>query len=380
MAFMFRTSINVKCGVGVVDTLGAEVRQLGFKKVLFVTDPGLRAAGISARGLDALIESGIKTEVFDTVEANPRDTTIEAVWDRVKHLNLDAVVGFGGGSAMDSAKAIAVLARNGGRLRDYDAPAPITNGALPVVAVPTTAGTGSEVTPNAAITDAERHYKMSLRSPNLIPVLAILDPSLLATLPARIAAESGMDAIIHAAESYTSNRANMVSEAIAIQAMEYLCPSIRPFVGDRGNLPAAEKMLVGSMLAGTVIGNTGTGADHALARAIGGEYDLPHGLACSLMFPYVVRYNFIACPAKYRRFAQLLGLDVERMNVSRLCDALVEELFRLCADLGIPTKLSEVGITDPAVEKLAAVALKNSEPNPRKTNASDLEKLLREAA
>ncbi|MBW3097198.1 iron-containing alcohol dehydrogenase [Pseudohoeflea coraliihabitans] len=377
--FAFRTSINVKCGRGIVDELGDEVRELGYGRVLFVTDPGLAKTGISARGTDSLKRAGVEYEVFDSIEPNPRDSSMEAVWDSVKDECIEAVIGLGGGSAMDGAKAIAVLARNGGKLNAYDGPGKIKNGALPIVAIPTTAGTGSEVTSNAAITDAARHYKMSLRSPAIIPSLAILDPSLLASLPVKIAAESSMDAIIHGLESYTSNRANSLSEGLSIQSLEYLCPNIRPFVANRADPIAAEKMLIGSMFAGTVIGNTGTGNVHALARALGGIYDLPHGLACSMMFPYVVRFNFIAHPAKYRNFGRILGLPVDRCSDSTVCDLVVGELFRMCADLGIPTTFSEVGLDGIDVAAVSEVAIANSGPNPRTTTRADLESLLLEA-
>ena len=380
MTFEFRTSINVKCGNGIVDSLGTEVLKLGYNRVLFVTDPGLAKAGISARGTDSLKAAGVEFEVYDTIEPNPRDNSLEAVWERVKDQNIEAIVGLGGGSAMDGAKAIAVLARNGGRLSAYDGPGKITNGALPVIAIPTTAGTGSEVTSNAAITDAARHQKMSLRSPSIIPSLALLDPDLLASLPVKIAAESSMDAITHGFESYISNRANTLSEGLSVQSLEYLCPNIRPFVANRADSAVAKKMLIGSMFAGTVIGNTGTGNVHALARALGGIYDLPHGLACSMMFPYVARFNFIACPSKYKVFARLLGLQPDGRSDSAVCDMVVDELFRLCADLGIPTRFSEIGLDDLNIEAVSEVAIGNSGPNPRTTTRADLEYLLRQAA
>ncbi len=379
MAFAFRTAMNIKCGSGVVDSLGSEVKQMGFSRVLFVTDPGLSKAGVSDRGISSLKQSGIDVALFDAIEPNPKDTSIEKAWDEVKDSGIQAIVGLGGGSALDGAKAVAVLATNGGKLNQYDGAGTIKVPALPIIAIPTTAGTGSEVTSNAAITDSARHYKMSLRSPHIIPSLALLDPSLLATLPAGIAAESSMDAIIHAAEAFLSNKSNLLSDALAIEALEYLCPNIRPFIAARSNAAAAEKMLLGSMFAGTVIGNTGTGCDHALARALGGAHDLGHGLGCSLLFPYVVRFNFIANPTKYRKFAQLLGLRVECLPDSKVCDLLVDELFRLLADLGIPHKLSMLGLGDMDIETIAKVAAGNSGPNPRSVTPKDLEKILREA-
>ena len=377
--FAFRTAINVSCGFGAVDGIGDAVKGMGYNRVLFVTDPGLVKAGLAERVTKKLEAAGIGFSIFDTVEPNPRDSSIEAAWEAVKHEPIEAVVGLGGGSSMDAAKAAATLATNGGKLAQYDGAGTIKKPVLPIIAIPTTAGTGSEVTSNAAITDAARHYKMSLRSPYLIPSLAILDPGLLAGLPARIAAESSMDAIIHAAEGFTSNKANALSDSLAVQALEFLCPNIRAFIGRRSNKEAAENMLLGSMFAGTVIGNTGTGADHALARALGGARDTPHGLACALMYPYVVRYNFIADPAKYRKLAQLLGLSVCCLSDSALCDALVAELFRLSDDLGIPTKLSAIGVERSDLPGIAEVAAGNSGPNPRSTSAKELLALLEEA-
>lgn len=377
--FAFRTLINIKCGCGSIESLGSELKQMGFGKVYLVTDPGLSKAGLSDRVTKIIANSGIAVLVFDSIEPNPRDTTIEKAWEKVKDQRIEAVVGLGGGSALDGAKATAVLATNGGRLVDYDGVGKIKKPALPIIAIPTTAGTGSEVTSNAAITDTAKHYKMSLRSPHIIPALCILDADLLATLPPRVAAESSMDAIVHAAEGFLSNRSNDVSDALAIQAMEYLCPNIRPFVADRSNTRVSEKMIIGSMFAGTVIGNTGTGNDHALARALGGVSDTAHGLACALLYPYVVRFNFIANPPKYRRIAELFGLDVSRKSDSSVCDLLVQELFRLLADLGIPHKLSAIGIPKEVFPKVAEVGTGNSGPNPRKTSVQDMMSLLEEA-
>jgi alcohol dehydrogenase class IV len=377
--FDFRTSLNVKCGSNVVDTIGPELKKMGFSHVLFVTDPGLRKAGASERIEHNLKASNIDFGVFDTIEPNPRDSTIEKNWDSFKDRPIQAVVGLGGGSALDGAKASAVLATNGGKLKDYDGAGKIKKPALPIVAIPTTAGTGSEVTSNAAITDSARHYKMSLRSPYIIPSLSLLDPTLLATLPKGTAAESSMDAIIHAVEAFVSNRSNLISDALAVNALEYLCPNIRPFVAARSNQTTAEKMLLGSLFAGMVIGNTGTGNDHALARAIGGACDIGHGLACSLMFPYVVRFNFIANPVKYRSFARILGLSVDSKSDSKVCDLLVEELFRLLSDIGIPIRLSDIGLSQIDVKAIAEVAASNSGPNPRTTSISDMEALLEAA-
>ncbi len=376
--FSFRTAINVRFGHGITNGLGEELKKNNFSHVLFVIDPGLKRTSIADQAIGSLKINDVKCEIIDTVEPNPRDVTVEKAWESVKDKPIDAVLGFGGGSALDAAKAAALLATNGGPLRQYNDPAAIKKPALPIIAVPTTAGTGSEVTSNAAITDSKNHYKMSFRSPYLIPALSFLDPNLLSTLPKGIAAESSMDAIIHAAEAYLSKKSNPVSDALAVEALKFLCPNIRPFVANRANKSAAESMLLGSMLAGTVIGNTGTGNAHALARALGGEYDLAHGLGCSIMFPYVVRFNFIANPPKYRNFAGLLGLNVSNCSDSSVREKLVEELFVLLEQLGVPSKLGSAGLDKVDVGKVAEIAAGNTGPNPRTTTVEDLKQLLHE--
>ncbi len=370
--FAFMSRINLRFGIGAANDLPAEILALGAGRVFIVSDPGVSKAGLMEGPAGLLEKAGLAVERFTDVEANPRDTTIEGIVDRLKAFGADAVIGFGGGSAMDAAKGAALLATNGGRLRDYDGQNRVEVDPLPLIAVPTTAGTGSEVTANAAITDAERHYKMSIRSPRIIPSLAVLDPGLLASLPASVAATSGIDALVHAIEGYLSLRSSALSDLFAREAIRIIHRNLRPFVANPSNQRAAGSMLYGSMLAGLVISNTGTGNDHAVARALGGVCDVPHGLATAIMLAPVLEFNALACPEKIECIASDMGLP----GGVDAAEALVAEIRGMLADFDLPATLGAIGIDRKVVPELVEVALGNVGPNPRRTGRDDLERLI----
>lgn len=381
MGFKFQTIYNVRCGAGMLDTLGDEVKAYDPKRVLFVTDAGLKQIGASDRATEILKKAGISYEEYNDVQPNPNDRDIEAHWDKYKNEGIGLIIGFGGGSAMDTAKACAVLATNPAPLKQYHGRDKIKNRPLPIIAIPTTAGTGSEVSMNASIVDAANHFKLSLRSSLIMPSMAILDPTLLASLPQKPAAESAIDAVSHASEGFVARRANQFTDSFAIEALGLLFGNIRQFVGSPANTEAAEKMAIGAMMAGTVFTNAGTGAAHALARALGGLKNTGHGLACGLFTPYVCRYNFIARPHKYRKMLELMGVSTHKMSDPQVCDRLFDELIRLLKDLGLPTKLSEIGVQPDELEKIAQTGAGNDPeaPNPRLTPVPNMLKLLKEA-
>lgn len=373
--FSMNARLNIRFGRGVVANLAREVKALGGARVFFVADKGVRDAGLTEQPLTALREAGIEFEAFYDAEQNPRDTTIEEGVKLLEATGADVVIGFGGGSAMDAAKGIALLATNGGKLADYDGIDKIERDTLPLVAIPTTAGTGSEVTANAAITNSTRHYKMSIRSPRLLPSLAIVDPDLLRSLPHMIAATSGVDALVHAIEGYLSLRASPLSDVFALEAMRLLHANLRPFVANPANIEAASAMALGSLLAGVVISNTGTGNDHAIARALGGVCDMPHGLATSVVLAPVLRFNALARPGHMARLAECFGLDVPP---SRAAAAVVEEVESLLGDLRIPNRLGSLGVSRNQIPEIVDIAFGNVGPNPRKTSKDDLTRLIEE--
>ena len=249
-AFQFVANVNLRFGSATAQTLAAELNALSVSNPFVMIDPGVFQGGVAAPILKALEAGGIAARVFTEIESNPTDVTIERAFTVAQKSDCDSVVGIGGGSAMDSAKGVGLLMTNDGAIADYDGMNKVKRDLPPVVAIPTTAGTGSEVTANAAVTRASDHYKMSLRSPRLLPKLAIVDPLLLRTLPRGAAAASGLDALTHAVEGYLSIRASPLSDFFALHAMKLLAPNVRAFVANPENLEAASSMALGSMLAG----------------------------------------------------------------------------------------------------------------------------------
>lgn len=375
-SFQFAANINLRFGCGISSTLPAELAALGVRKPFLMIDPGLHQGGVTAPILQALEAADIAFTLFTELESNPRDETIHRAFDVAKAAECDGVVGIGGGSAMDAAKGVAVLMSNGGSIGDYDGLNKVTKDLPPVVVIPTTAGTGSEVTANAALTRSSDHYKMSLRSPRLLPKLAMLDPLLLRTLPRGVASTSGLDALTHAIEGYLSVRASLLSDFFALRAMELLTRNIRAFVANPENVEASSSMLMGSMLAGLVISNTGTGNDHALARALGGLCDVAHGVATALLLPQVMAFNASARPERYVDIARAIGVSTAG-TAREVAMRVVDEMQQLLRELDVPLRLRDVGVPEDKIAALVEVALKNVGPNPRRTNAADLEKILR---
>jgi len=373
--FQFVGNINLRFGTGAAHTLPAELGALGARRPFVMVDPGVLQGNVAAPILKALEVAGVSAHVFSEIEPNPRDDTIHGAFEVARSAGCDSIVGIGGGSAMDSAKGVGLLMTNGGRLADYDGTNKVVKDLPPVVAIPTTAGTGSEVTANAALTRSGDHYKMSLRSPRLLPKLAIVDPLLLRTLPRSVAAASGLDALTHAIEGFLSVRASPLSDFFAIRAIELMAPNIRAFVANPENLEAASSMALGSMMAGLVVSNTGTGNDHALARALGGLCDLTHGVATAMLLPHVMSFNASARPDRYYAIARAMAIPADG-TPREVASRTVTEIQQLLQDLDMPTRLRDVGVSQDKLTAVVDVALKNVGPNPRRTSAKDLEKIL----
>lgn len=369
--FQFAANINLRFGAGALAMVPAELGAVGARKAFIVTDPGVAKAGLVTPLIDGLAAKGIATELFADVEANPRDSTIHAGAQKARASEADIFIGFGGGSAMDSAKGIALIVSNGGDVRDYDGTNKVGKDLPYLAAIPTTAGTGSEVTANAALTNSMDHTKMSLRSARLLPKLAVVDPALLRSLPRVTAATAGLDALAHAVEGFLSVRASPLSDVFALEAIRLIGRHLRPFVANPENVEAASGMAMGALLAGLVVSNTGTGNDHAIARALGGVFDTPHGLATGLLLPHVMRFNIAARPERYRAIAEALDIDSTGAATdvgARVCDA----VHRLVTDVGVPDKLRSIGIDRERFSDLAGIAIRNVGPNPRRTSTDEL--------
>lgn len=377
----FRIPTHVIYGFGVAAQVGDEVRRLGIDRVLVVTDRGVVAAGLLEPVIKSLDGAGIWHAIVDDVEADPSIETVDRTLATLQASGAAAVVAVGGGSSMDTAKAAALLATNGGAIAEYEGVDKTRLPALPIVCLPTTAGTGSEVTNVAVVTDRRRYFKMPIISVHLSPRVALVDPALTVSLPPRVTAATGMDALTHAIESYVCKASYPVSQALAAKAIELIAANLRTVVQDGRNLAARDAMMMGAMMAAMAFVNTRLGNVHAMSHAVGGHYGVPHGIANAILLPYVMAYNAAAVPTKFAEIARLMGEPVDGRSAAEAAMLAVAAVRRLCAEIGIPATLREVGVEVARIPALAADAMKsgNIAVNPRPTTLEDLIVLFQQA-
>ena len=371
---LFRTTPRIVMGPGAIGQLGDEIRKMKAKKVLLVTDKGIVEAGLIKPALESLEKSEINHAVFDGVEPDPRYEIAADCVSMIRHEKVDLVIGFGGGSAIDIAKSAAIMATNEAPIAEYFGIDLIPKPGLPTVMVPTTAGTGSEVTPIAILSDEGEKLKKGIVSPYLFPSVAILDPELTLGLPPNITASTGMDALIHAIEAYTSVNATDMTDILAFRAMELVYHNIRTAYANGNNLPARSSMMEGSLLAGMAFANAGVTAVHAFAYPIGAEFHIPHGVANTLMLPHVMRFNLLGNLSKFADISEAFDLSIEGMDELQTAEMFVEAIERLAKDLRVPKNLSEFGISEKDVPVLAEGVMKVTRllaNNPRVINLED---------
>lgn len=354
--FPFRLPPMVLAGVGAVEKIGDEVRRLKGARPLLVTDRGLRQAGLADRLLDLLSAGELKAGVFDQVEAEPSFENVERCLAALREGGHDLVIGLGGGSAMDVAKATAMLATNGGDLRDYVGVDKVPGPSLPLLHVPTTAGTGAEVTFNAIFTDKRDRLKKGIVSPYLLASCAIVDPALTLSTPPGVTAASGMDALTHAIESYTAVKATPHTDVYALEGIRLTATHLRTACCNGRDIEARDGMLLGSFFAGVSLANAGVGAVHALAYPLGGQFGVPHGLANALLLPYVMEANYLANLDRFARVADAMGAKVGMLTPREAAYKVVEETRCLGADVDIPARLREIDVPHEALEGMATAA------------------------
>ena len=371
---LFRTTPRIVMGPGAIGQLGDEIRKMKAKKVLLVTDKGIVEAGLIKPALESLEKSEINHAVFDGVEPDPRYEIAADCVSMIRREKADLVIGLGGGSAIDIAKSAAIMAANEAPIAEYFGIDLIPKPGLPTVMVPTTAGTGSEVTPIAILSDEGEKLKKGIVSPYLFPSIAILDPELTLGLPPNITASTGMDALIHAIEAYTSVNATDMTDILAFRAMELVYHNIRTAYANGNNLPARSSMMEGSLLAGMAFANAGVTAVHAFAYPIGAEFHIPHGVANTLMLPHVMRFNLLGNLSKFADISEAFDLSIESMDELQTAEMFVEAIERLAKDLRVPKNLSEFGISEKDVPVLAEGVMKVTRllaNNPRVINLED---------
>ena len=368
-------------GVGTAQQVGTEATRLGISHALVVTDSGLAQTEIPGVVTKALDASGVKWTLFGDVEPNPSIETVTKGAAMYARQSCDGLIAVGGGSPMDAAKAIGMLATNGGDIREYFGADKIKKPLPPLIALPTTCGTGSEVTQFTVVTDTEKQFKMGIGSPHNIPKVAIVDPALLAKLPSKIVASTGMDALCHAIESYTSQAAQPLSDAFNLHAIQLIARHLRPAVAN-GNAVDLSGMAMASMLAGLGFNNTRTTLVHAMSHAVTAHAQVPHGIANAILVRYVMEFNLIGNPEKHADIATALGEDTGGASPIEAARLAVDAVRELADDVGIPRSLREVGVTDAVLESLADGAMKATlgiALNPRRPTRQDVVALYRKA-
>ncbi len=356
-AFTFETTPRVVCEDHAALSLPRFAGELGVTRPMIVTDPGLLAAGLIAPILDAFRAEGIEPLVFGEVEADPpQDSIIRAV-EAARAGGADGVIGLGGGSSMDTAKLVALLAASGERLEDVYGIEMTKGPRLPLIQVPTTAGTGSEVTHIAVVT-SPGDEKLAVLSRRLYPDLALLDPALTVGLPSAVTAATGIDAMVHAIEAYTTrHKKNAVSDALAIKALSLLARNIGRAVADGSDLDARRAMLQGALLAGMAFANAPVGAVHALAYPLGGRFHVPHGLSNALVLGPVLEFNLPAVEPLYAELAEAVTPPGARGSANVQARAFIEAMKALVAAMPMAHTLREVGVTEADLPMLAADAM-----------------------
>ncbi|MGN0132252.1 MAG: iron-containing alcohol dehydrogenase [Lachnospiraceae bacterium] len=378
--FSFSVPQDVIVGKGSLKKLPEIAEKLGGKRGFIISGPHLNKMGIVQMCAEQLESAGIPTDAFTETEGNPSVETVDKATAAFKESGADFIIALGGGSPMDVAKAVGVVAKYGGSITEYEGGGKVPGDIVPLIAIPTTAGTGSEVTAFSVITDHSRNYKLTVFSYKLIPAYAILDPELIVTAPVSVAAACGIDAMVHALEAYISKAASPFSDAMAEKALELIGANIRRYVADRTDLEAAEGMLTGSLFAGIAFSWARLGDVHAMSHPVSAFFNVPHGVANAILLPTIVEYNALADNGKYLKiynYISKIPAYEDEFEPLMLVD-LLEELNK---QLGIPASLAEVGVTEDKLDAMADDAMKsgNIAVNPRSTTKKNVLSLYRKA-
>ncbi len=380
---MHRAPKTLITGNGSIAKIGEEAKKLRATKALIITDPGVACTGSVEQVEGPLKAAGLKTGVFDKAVPEPPMGSVDEIVTFAEKGKYDCIIGFGGGSAIDVAKMVAVLVGSGAKVEDYVGVDQVPKKGLPIIAVPTTAGTGSEVTAIAIFANEKLNVKQGVVSGYLIPNIALVDPELTWSCPANVTAASGMDALIHCIEAYTSVNATMHTDPLAYEGIKLISKSIRAATYDGNNAWARHNMAMGSLLGGIAFGNAGVGAVHALSYPIGGMFHVPHGVANTLMLPWVMEFNMLSCLQWFREIGEAMGENMDGLSDREAADKTVAALRQLAEDLNVPLYLNEVGIPESAIPDLVKGALTQGRlwaNNPRKFTAEDMAQVYRNMA
>ncbi|CAI9389556.1 Alcohol dehydrogenase 2 [Bacillus sp. T2.9-1] len=344
-------------GRGCLQEVGPQIEELGVKRALLVTDAFLNKSGIVAKVKKVLDETEIEYVVYAEVKPNPTTANVYKGVEAYKENECDFIVSVGGGSPQDTAKAIGLYVTNGGDIREYEGVGKTSKKSVPIVAINTTAGTSSEFTINYVITDEERQVKMVMVDKNCLVTISVNDPVLMVDKPAALTAATGIDALTHAIEAIVTPGAYAVTDATALAAVEKIFTYLPRAVKDGHDIEAREQMVYVMFLAGVAFNNAGLGFVHAMAHQLGGVYDLPHGVCNAMLLPIVERENARRDPHKFPAIAKAIGISIEGKTDSQCAEEVIAAIIKLCQTVGIPAKLSELGVDEVDLDKLANFAL-----------------------
>jgi alcohol dehydrogenase len=371
----FQLPTKIVFGSGVIAQIKEIIDELQVEKLFLVTDTGIKKAGIADRVLNYLPD----IEVFDKIEPNPKHITVDKAGMIVRKHKPELIIGLGGGSVLDAAKAIALLATNPGDIEDYEGKGKYQVPPLPVLAIPTTCGTGSEVTWVSVITQTQRQFKMSIKGPHMFPAVALVDPDLLETLPPALIASTGMDALVHAIEAYTVKPATFITDFLAQEAIQQIFHSLESAFQDiQGNRSARENLMRGSLLAGMAFCNSDVGGVHCISESVGALFDTPHGVANAIFLPHVMEFNLPVSTRRYAEIAKMAG--IEEKDEKRAAVSLIRKIRGLSHTLHIPS-FKEIGIREDHFPGSAQRSFQNnSNPsNPRDASVEDYLEILKRA-
>lgn len=352
--FLFKSPTKLKFGVGSSLEISSLLKELSFQKVFVVTDKVIAQMEPFQNLYAALEAAGLECQIFSDTVVDPPIQVVDAAADILKASGADVVIAVGGGSAIDSAKSMCMLVNNEGSVREYlfGGTKTVTNPSLPLIAVPTTAGSGSEVTASSVITDEENNIKLSVTHENILPMYAIIDPLMQMGMPLSITASTGMDALTHAIEAYVSLNASLVSDAYAEKAIQLIGSNIRTATFNPTDVEARSNMAIASTLAAVSFVNGGLGAVHGIAQAMGGIAHVPHGVANALLLPHVMEVNVMGNIEKFANIAKLLGENTEGLSLREQADLAIDAVAKLAKDLRIPSTLREVKVTEEMFETI----------------------------
>ena len=371
-------------GAGAIAEIANEAKAHDFKKAFVCSDPDLIKFGVTKKVTDVLDKNGLAYEIYSDIKANPTIENVQHGVEAFKKSGADYLIAIGGGSSMDTSKAIGIIIANPEfeDVRSLEGVAPTKKPCVPIIAVPTTAGTAAEVTINYVITDVERKRKFVCVDPHDMPIIAIVDPDMMSSMPKGLTASTGMDALTHAIESYITPGAWVMSDMFELKAIEMIAQNLKAAVDNGKDVAAREAMSQAQYIAGMGFSNVGLGIVHSMAHPLGAFYDTPHGVANALLLPYVMEYNAESPAApKYIHIAKAMGVDTTGMSEAEGVKAAVEAVKALSASINIPQKLHEINVKEEDIPALAVAAFNDvcTGGNPRPTSVADIEALYRKA-